>query len=76
MPGPGNDTPPPPPEVISFLDYYGTHPQAHLVIRGDSLYGALQWQLDPNAIDMHSPRFEYRWDSAQGRFVIASIGCT
>ncbi len=64
-----------PGELVSFHDYFASHANAVLVFRGEAASGVFQWQMNPNAVDLYSLRFEYRRDKRTMKYVVASIGC-
>ena len=66
-----------PEAAVSYRDFFRISPKAKVEMAwaGDGQSGSFYWKRNPDAIEVHSPIFQWRWDARQRKALIVSIGC-
>jgi hypothetical protein len=67
----------PPPELVSYQEFFKSHPEvsARFAVSKDGQSGDFFWKVNAMSIEVYSPIFQWKWDSAKKRPAILSIGC-
>lgn len=66
-----------PEAAVSYRDFFLANPTAKVEMAwaGDGLSGSFYWKRNSDAIEVHSPIFQWRWDARRKKALILSIGC-
>jgi hypothetical protein len=67
----------PSPELVSYQEFFKSHPEvsAQFAVSKNGKSGDFFWKVNTTAIEVYSPIFQWKWDSARKRPAIFSIGC-